>query len=257
MWRVSFSCAFTGLQVVCTGFRCLCLLSTLWAGICQAQTLKIVTETADGIYLENGKVSGPFTQVVELALQRANLRDYRLSIYPWARSYQIALHEPNVLIYLLVRTPAREAKFKWVAELTRSQVSFYKLKKRRDIVFTNIEQAKRYTVGTIREDFRHQYLLQQGFSRLALSAEMAENFRQLLVGKVDLLLLNDDDVEHLCITAEFDCAELERQLAVKDLQLGSYLAASKNTPDSVVQRIADAFKLIKADGSLQKIMGKQ
>lgn len=266
MWKGTFSCACAGLQAV----RSVCRLPYLWsllsffglqslmlASVCHAQSLKIVTETAEGVYLQNGKVAGPVTQVVELALQRANLRDYRIFIYPWARSYEIALREPNVLIYRLARTPARESQFKWVAEFNRVQASFYKLKERSDIVVKSMVQAKQYTIGIIREDFRHQYLLQQGFSRLALSAEMAENFRHLLVGKVDLLLLNQDDVSYLCQSNDFDCARLERQFVVQDLQLSSYLAASKNTPDSVVQRLDEAFKLIKADGSFQKIMGKQ
>ena len=237
--------------------RYLFLLSLLLAGGSQAQSLKIVTEAAEGVYLQNGKVSGPVTQVVETALKRANLRDYRLFMYPWARSYEIALREPNVLIYRLVRTPAREAQFKWIAEFNRVQASFYKLKERRDIVVKSMAQAKQYTVGVIREDFRHQYLLQQGFSRLALSAEMEENFRQLLAGKVDLLLLNEDDVNYLCKSNEFDCVQLERQFAVPDLQVGSYLGASKGTPDNVVQRLAAAFQSMKADGSFQKMMSKQ
>ena len=50
---------------------------------------------------------------MEKTLQAAQLRDYQIRLYPWARAYDMALKEPNVLIFLIARTSARETQFKW------------------------------------------------------------------------------------------------------------------------------------------------
>ena len=76
-----------------------------------AQTVQVVTETTLFVFMQDGKIAGPATEVVKKTLQLAGINDYRLNIYPWARAYDMALNEPNVLIYLVARTPERETRF--------------------------------------------------------------------------------------------------------------------------------------------------
>ena len=64
------------------------------AAASQAQPIRAVTETTPYTYLEGGKVVGSATEVVELTLQRAGLKDYSVHLYPWARAYDMALKEP-------------------------------------------------------------------------------------------------------------------------------------------------------------------
>src|ERR1035437_4785529 len=79
----------------------------------QAQTIHGVTEDTSYSFLKEGKVIGSATAVVELRLKQACFSNYQISLYPWARAYDMALKEPNVLIFLIARTPAREQQFKW------------------------------------------------------------------------------------------------------------------------------------------------
>lgn len=219
-----------------------------------AQTVQVVTETTPFVYLQDGKIAGPATEVLEKTLQLAGIKDYRLHIYPWARAYDIALTEPNVLIYLVARTPEREAKFQWVGEFMQTRYHLYKLRYRADIQARTLEAARNYTIGVMRDDLRHQYLQQQGFTRLVVSAQTLENFAQLVNRKVDLVPLSESGAETQCRNARFDCAGLEKVLPLDNLTTGLYMAYSLGTPPDVVQRTQAAFMQLKANGTVKRTM---
>ena len=74
-----------------------------------AAPLTVVTEEFPPYsYAQGGKLTGYSVEVVRAALGGAGL-DYSMTIYPWARAYQIGRAQPNVLIFSIVRTPEREA----------------------------------------------------------------------------------------------------------------------------------------------------
>ena len=219
-----------------------------------AQTVQVVTETTPFVFMQDGKIAGPATDVLEKTLQLAGIKDYRLNLYPWARAYDMALNDANVLIYLVARTPEREAKFQWVGEFMQIRYHLYKLRERADIRASNLDAARNYTIGVMRNDLRHQYLQQQGFTRLVMSAQTAENFGQLLKHKVDMVPLSEAGAEAQCHNTAFDCAGLERVLPLDALTTGVYMAYSLATPHAVVERTQSAFKQLKANGTVQRTM---
>jgi polar amino acid transport system substrate-binding protein len=223
-----------------------------WAA--RAQAIHAVTEATPYGYLRDGKPAGPANELVELSLQRAGLSDYRISIYPWARSYDLALKEPNVLIYLIARTPPREALFKWAGEFIRIQYHFYKLKDRQDISVRTLDDARNYSVGVMRDDVRHQYLQAKGFTKLVVSGENLDNFRKLLSRQVQLLPLPDRDAAQLCEDTKFDCSGLERVYTLDEMSTSLYMAYSRTTPDEVVARTKTAFDKLKAEGVVKRVM---
>ncbi|AMC35550.1 substrate-binding periplasmic protein [Janthinobacterium sp. B9-8] len=227
------------------------LLSTTYA-----ETIHAVTETTLYSYLKEGQVAGPATELLKLNLQRAGLTDYNIHLYPWARSYEIAQNRANVLIYPIVRTPSREKRFKWIGELIKTQYHFYKLKARKEIIVNNLSDAKRYTIGVIRNDVRQDYLQQQNFTRLTISAQREDNFKQLINKQIDIIPLIDKDAEALCQQLAFDCAKLERIYTLNGISNGLYIALSKSTPDPLVEKMRSAFEQLKAEGLVKKIIEK-
>ncbi|MEO8119791.1 MAG: transporter substrate-binding domain-containing protein [Rhodoferax sp.] len=228
----------------------------LSAPLAQGQAVRVVTEATSYSVLKDGKVDGPATEVVELSLKRAGLVDYQINLYPWARSYDMALKEPNVLIYLIARTPAREPQFKWAGEIMKMQYHLYKLKDR-NVIVRNLQDARNFTIGVMRDDVRHQYLKEKGFTRLVVSAQQVDNFRKLLSGQVDIVPLPDDDAASLCKETNFSCENLEKIYTLDGMSTGLYMAYSNSTPDAVVQRTKDAFEKIRAAGIVKSIMEKK
>ena len=234
----------------------LLIVAAFTASITHAETIRAVTEATPYTYLKDGKVAGPATELVELTLKRAGFAAYQTSLYPWARSYDMALHEPNVLIYLIARTPARENQFQWVGEIMKIQYHLFKLKDRQDIVVKNLQDAKNYTIGAMRDDVRYRYLEAQGFTRLVISSESIDNFNKLLNRRVDLVPLVEREARSMCEEVHFNCANLEKMLTLHEVTTGLYMAYSKSTPDSVVERTRAGFEKIKAEGGVRKIIGE-
>ncbi|MCW7541711.1 transporter substrate-binding domain-containing protein [Aquabacterium sp. A7-Y] len=232
----------------------LVVLLAMQAGLgAQAQTVQAVTEATSYSYLRDGKVSGPATEVVEATLQRAGL-DYRLNLYPWARAYDQARNQPNVLIYMIARTPERELGFKWVGEFMKMQYHLYKLKERKDVVVSSLQDARSYSVGVVRDDLRHQYLKSRGFAKVVVSAHNIDNFRKLVSRQIQLIPLPENDALSLCQEAGVNCADLERVLTLDELTASLYMAYGMSTPDQVVERTRAAFQKLKVEGWVGRVM---
>ncbi|MES2820509.1 MAG: ABC transporter substrate-binding protein [Pseudomonadota bacterium] len=236
---------------------CTALLLVACCASSQAEPIKGVTEATSYSYLQNDRVAGPATRVVEATLQRAGLNDYRLALYPWARAYDMALQEPNVLIYLIARTPAREPLFEWVGEITRIDYHFYKLRENTAIQVSSLDDARQYSVGVLRDDVRHHYLKTQGFSKLVVSAQNGENFRKLLNQQVQLVPMPEGDLRLMCQEARIDCNRLEKVHTLEALTTGLYMAYSKATDEQTVARSRAAFDSLKAEGEVERLMGNQ
>lgn len=232
-------------------------MSALAAPATRAEPIQIVTEDSSYTYLQGGKVAGPATEIVEATLKRAGLSDYRIALYPWARAYDMALQEPNTLIFLIARTPAREAQFKWAGEFMRIEYHLYKLRSRHDVTVRNLDDARQYAVGVMRDDVRQQYLQSRGFDKLVVSARNADSLRMLLERKVHLLPLPENDVIRFCKEANVDPAALEKVLTLSEMTTGIYMAYSHSTPNETVARTRAAFDRLKADGTVARLMNSR
>jgi len=110
--------------------RGLALLAlALWMQACAlAGPLRVVTEDYPPYsYLEAGRVTGYSTAVVRAVLAEAGL-EAEIQLIPWARAYDLALHDEQVLIYSIARTPAREHKFRWIGQVAPSEWFLYSLR---------------------------------------------------------------------------------------------------------------------------------
>lgn len=219
-----------------------------------AQAIKAVTEESSYTFVRGGKVAGPATEIVEATLKRAGLNDHKIGLYPWARAYDMALQEPNTLIFLIARTPAREAQFKWAGEFLRIEYHLYKLRSRKDVAVRNLQDAKAFAVGVMRDDVRQQYLQSRGFDKLVVSARNSDSLRMLVDGRVQLLPLPDTDMLRFCKEANIDPASLEKVMTLNEMTTGIYMAYSRGTPDDTVARTRQAFDQLKAEGMVGRLM---
>lgn len=221
----------------------------------QAARLEAITEESSYSYLENGHVAGPASEVVTATLRQAGLSDYGMAIYPWARAYDIALAEPDVLIYPIIRTEERERLFKWVGEFEEIQTVLYKLQGREGMELHDLADAKAFNMGVVRDDVRHQYLRREGFTRLVISASPMDNLRKLLAGQVDFVPLSPRDARRFCDQLHIPFFTLEPVMTLEQITAHAYLAFSLGTPDDIVRRATEAFEQLKQRGELERIMG--
>lgn len=241
--------------------RSLPLLCASWlmaaCTLSQAQPLQVVTEASSYSYLENGKVAGAASGIVEQALALAGITDYRMTLYPWARAYDMARLEGNVLIYPMLRSAEREALFTWVGELDQVTPSFYRLRERTEVQVAALADVKRYRVGVVRGDSRQEYLETKGFTKIVVSPNNLDNLRRLVSRQVELVPMPEREAREQCDSLHIAFADLEAVYTLDELSKGLYVALSKKTPDDTVERLRQAFATLKANGSVDRAMAEQ
>lgn len=235
---------------------CAYLLLSLVSLQSLAAEIEVVTEDSIYAYPRDGKVVGPGTQIVEDTLRGAALTEYRLALYPWARAYEKALHESNVLIYPITRTAIREASFKWVGEIDKVTIKFYKLRASTGITVNSLEDAKGYTVGVVRNDTKQNFLELQGFTRLVVSADNNDNFQKLLNQQVQLLPMSEASARQASEAAQIDFTSLEGIYSTDDQPAKIYMAFSLNTPDEIVEKARRSFEQLEASGAVARVWGE-
>lgn len=230
------------------------LVSLLHGVPAGAQPIEALSEDSSYSYMHEGKVEGPGSQVVTAVLTEAGLSDYRLGIYPWARVYDRGLREPDILLYPLLRTPEREMQFKWVGLLDVVVPALYRLRSTTGVRVATLQEARNYSVGVVRDDYRETYLRDEGFTRLVVSANYIENFNRLLNGQVQLVPMPERDARKLCAAAHIPYEALETAYTMDGLSKEGYIAFSNATSDEVVKRARAAYEHLKRTGAIARML---
>ncbi|WP_157359813.1 substrate-binding periplasmic protein [Caldimonas brevitalea] len=240
----------------------LSLLLLLLPGLqaARAHDLKVVTEEYPPYNLvENGKVTGFSTEVVEAVLKELGLA-VPIQVMPWARAYDVARNADNVLIYSIARTPEREKLFKWVGVVAPSEWALYAMRSS-SIKLQTLDDARKYQIATVNEDVGEQFLVSKGFvigKNLQSSNKYEFNYDKLKVGRVDLWVANDLVAHHLVRRDGGDPAQLlARTLALPDLGgPGLYMAFGAKTSDAMVERFKKGLETIKKNGKYEALKKK-
>jgi polar amino acid transport system substrate-binding protein len=225
-----------------------------------AEPVHIVTEENPPInFTQNGRVTGFCTEVVEAVLQEIKLTG-EIQVLPWARAYETALHSENVLIYSIARTPQREKLFKWVGVIGPSNSFLFSLRGR-NLQLDNLEDAKKYRIGTVNEDVREQYLVTKGFvkgANLQPTTKYELGYEKLKRGRIDLWVMDELIAYDLVRRAGDDPkAVLVPSLRLTELARdGSYMAFGSKTDDALVERFRKGLEAIMKNGSYARIKSK-
>lgn len=227
----------------------LLLFALISSGTAQAkEKWLVVTEDAPPLqYLVDGEVYGKSTELVKEVLGTSQLIA-DIEVYPWARAYETAINRPNTLIYSTIRTQQRESLFHWIGKIGRFQLDFVSLSSNKEFNVDSLEDVKLSVVGTMRDDFTHDYLTSQGFSDsdLVIRSSLLELVDLLYKRRIDTFIVDRTLVCDLVIRKGLDCAEMQVALALPELGVDVYLAANRASDVKDVERLKDAFNAVKA-----------
>jgi len=239
----------------------ICCLSLVVSLCAHGQSLRIVTEEFPPYsYTENGRIKGVSTEVVEAVLKELKT-GAQFNVLPWARALKTAEREPNVLIYSIGRIPTRDPLFKWVGVVAPAEFYLFALKQRTDTQIHTLEDAKKYTIATVNQDIREQYLVSKGFvkgKQLNSTRRYAQGFEKMLLGRIDLWAMNELVAYWIVRQAGHDPeAVLKKAYHLTDVSSeGYYMAFGKRTPDELVTRFRTALETIKRNGTYARIHGE-
>lgn len=232
------------------------LLLALSPVLAHAELTVVTEEVPPYSYSENGEVTGLSTEVVRATLKRADLAD-TIQSYPWARALALAQSRPNVLIYPILRLPEREAEFQWIGAIGPRASYIYKLRSRSDIVLKTIEDARPFAIGGVRGDARIRYLESKGLKVALVSSREDLSIRQLVVGRIDLMVFNEQSLAFHAKALGYDEAMFEKAFFLSDFSKNDFeMAVSRGTDERLINRLRDALTQVKTSGDYARIVEK-
>jgi len=223
-----------------------------------ATNIEVVTENYPPYqWKENTVITGPSTEIIQALIKKVGT-NHTIKMYPWARSYHLALSYENILIYSIRRIKERERLFKWIGVLRKNSIYFWKLKSRTDIKIASLSEAKKYRVGTLNKDAKSLFLLSHGFVRDKNLVVLNDNERiiKLLYAKRTDLLIDSTNVLAMAKKLGYNSNLLEKVYLVDEFPINMYAAFSLMTNDIIVDKFRKALEELKNEGEFDRILNK-
>lgn len=209
-----------------------------------AEVFKVYTEQNPPYnFLENGKLKGLSTLLLEQLFQKSGHQIFgnTIEVLPWARGYEQILHEKNVVLYSMVRTPEREGLFQWVGPIGKMTLGII-AKKNRHIQILTPDALHRYKIATIPDTASEKALLENGlhleeFDRFA---NIASQLKKLKENRVDGISFGVEAIFELLKELGSDVSEYEVVYVFKESDL--YFAFSKETDLNLIAELNETLK---------------
>jgi len=233
--------------------RIVLLLSLLIVSPLKAEPLRIVTEDFPPYNFQEGdQAKGLSSEVVKAVMEQINLQA-SIEFYPWARAYESALTDKNILIYSIARIAEREALFHWVGTIAPYKTSLFKLKANKTIEVNSIAEAKKYEVGVSSEDVISTYLKRNGFPFLKVVASDILGIRLLANNRIDLIASDEASFYQRLKNEGLDASLFERVFRLEELSDQLYMAFSLGSDADLVTAFRDGLEVIKLNKTYDQI----
>ncbi|WP_281561622.1 transporter substrate-binding domain-containing protein [Thalassomonas sp. RHCl1] len=214
------------------------------------ETIEVVTESWEpySYLLPDGSIGGTATAKVRRILNKAGF-EYTINLYPWTRAYRTALSKKNVLIYSIYRTKERELKFQWLCPfLPMERIYAYALSKRRDINIKKLDDLKRYIIGSAREEYAYQYLLERGFEdhrHLDISSTYNTSLHKLINQRIDLVIGTRHSIDTRLKSLGYKDTKMRAVYEFSTQMVGgNCMAFNLATPVAIVEKVRAALSQV-------------
>ena len=237
-------------------FLSLCLIAFFITST-KAETIRVVTEDLPPYQImeQDGSVGGFATEVIQ-ALFTITGDDAQIEVMPWARAYETAIHEKNILIYSIYRTQYREKLFYWVGPLMKEHVFFWGLEDKFPQSIQKISDLLSYTIAATRYSNAEQYLSASEFIHIYKTVDEEQPMKMLLKHRVDLVidtkLIMETRAKHL----NLNISNVKALIEIPELQANLSIAFSLGTSPELVSKYQKAYQQIKSSGQLSAIQMK-
>lgn len=227
--------------------------------------LTALTEQLPPLNMEvDGRVTGFSSELLDWMAADAGI-PLRKQVLPWARAYDRALRNPDVILYSLVRTPERESLFRWVGPISPRRIVLYRWADRNDIVLKTLDDARPYRIGSTLESASTKLLEKLGFAPipatdaagggLELGVNDETNMRKFIARRFDLLVSLDWAAAYNAKNAGIDPSLLVPAL-VLDESSSYWYGLNPGTDPEVAKRLDQALLKLKSDGRYNQLRQK-
>lgn len=223
----------------------------------EVDKIKIITENSPSSNMViDGKLTGYGVDILEKMLQKVNSDKTRddFEVLPWARGYSMVQKDPNTMLFAMLRTKQREKLFKWVGPIDNSIVALI-AKKERKIKINSIEDMKKYSIGTVKDDVAELAVKELGitsFDSISGTKAIETSIKKLQRDRIDLFAYSY--VIDTWKIKGFNPKEYENVYTLKEDSL--YYAFHKDTDQKILDQLQNALDSLKKQGIVKEIISK-
>lgn len=217
----------------------------------EAAALRLITEeNSPASFTRNGVLTGQYVEVAREIQARTGSQD-AIQVLPWARGYQAALNEPNVVLFPTTRSAAREALFQWVGPVNTAISAFF-AKRGAGLRISDLADAKAVSgILVPRGWYMHDQLVKLGFNNLEPTNTPEQMVAMLVNGRAPLMYAMQTGIAGLLAQSGVRLTDVEPVFVMDKAQ--GYFAFSLKTPPEVVRQWQSALDRMKQDGSFATI----
>ncbi|MEB2843074.1 transporter substrate-binding domain-containing protein [Rhizobiales bacterium RZME27] len=171
---------------------------------------------------------------------------YRIEVMPWARAIVLAETQPATCVFSAAQTPERQARFRWVMPLAKSQSILVK-RRGSAVGARTLDETKAFTVGTHRSDYTETLLQKMKFPKIDISSTFDVTLAKLLSDRIDLMPMSHDVYEQL----QKRSVEVEKVTQLSEQRLG--IACNRSVSWQMIKTMQTKLNRMIADGTQARI----
>lgn len=226
----------------------------------KSASIRFYTELVPPFYWldENEKPQGAAFDLARALIEETQVTA-TIEHLPWARAFHEAVNTPDVVLLTALKTKERSSQLQWLGKIHTANAYLIGLQSNHNLTITNLEQAKAYTVGTIRGYGAANYLREKGFEEgvnLKLLSQPDQLWSMLYKKRIDFVLSNLTTGSFEIIDAGWDPAQVTGVFQLKELTVNLEMATGKETASATVNRLRKGLSGLKSNGRFQAIMRK-
>ena len=220
-------------------------------------------------YLEDNVAKCYGIELATKVLDNAGIDHFAPEQMPWPRAYAAAQNEKNVILCFVFRTPERENLFNWIGPMGEVYAEFLTTKTvnaRDKISISSLEDAKKYTIGILRDEASHQFLQGKGGYKMESVPDYLTSLKKLASGRIQLVYMPWSVAAYTINQAKKSDWKKHEELNSTELMSAYKPTSEERAPEvmymvynvavdkSIAEKCQKALDAMKANGEYQKII---
>lgn len=193
-------------------------------------------------YKDEGKATGLSVELLHLIWEELQLPESEIRFLPWSRAFDTTQHNSGHVLFTTIRTPGREALFKWVGPILEIKFSLM-APKNRHIIVKNEQDLAKFNISVISGYPSANMLQDLPVRRLHAHPKLDLIFQKLFTGRTDAIAIGEPIFKKKAKQFGYDPDDFEAIWPLATLH--SCYAFSKDTPDSVIERFQKALDAVR------------
>jgi polar amino acid transport system substrate-binding protein len=215
-----------------------------------AQAIQFLTEEFPPYnYTKGGEITGSATAVVR-ALAATLDEPISIQVLPWHRAMEETATGPDKMLFVGARTPEREARFKWIGPILKTDMILLAHKGQAQAI-TFLKALDTANILVQEQGPCHERLVELRARNIETAMDEMTNARKFIAGRSPLWCGSPDVLGAMLERTGSRIEHYETKFTVGTIE--GYILASPDISDAVIARWQNALDKMAASGTLATI----